>query len=377
MADTHRAIILPAVNEPLSLQSVPTPTPQPGQVLVKPLAVPIVGYTRDVLTGKRPYPLPVPFTPGVSSIARVEATGPDAVSLKPGQLVYVDTTVRARDYAAGEKGACILQGFMAGTTPEARHLAEHAWKHGSWAERQIVPLENVHVLDEEVLLHQKGYRLSQLTWINALLVPYGGWLAAGLQPGETAIVCFATGHFGARAIDVALAMGAGRVVGVGRRIEALKAVQARYPAGKVSVVAITGNKTADAAALRAATPRGGAGADCYLDLSPPMDPALASSHIQSAIAALKVGGRAVLMGGIADKVSLPYGELMFRNITVRGNFMYGQDAPAKLIRMIESGNLSLGHLDAEEFRFEEYEKAIDAAARERKEGSQVVLRIQE
>ncbi|KAK9310907.1 hypothetical protein V1524DRAFT_462357 [Lipomyces starkeyi] len=92
----------------------------------------------DVLTGQLPYPLPIPFTPGVSSVARVEATGPDATSLKHGQLVYADLTVRARDDIGGEKGTVFLQGLMAGATAEAQNLAEQARKHGSWAELQIV-----------------------------------------------------------------------------------------------------------------------------------------------------------------------------------------------------------------------------------------------
>jgi hypothetical protein len=44
-----------------------------------------------------------------------------------------------------------------------------------------------------------------------MLVPYGGWLASGLQAGETALVNAATRNFGSAAVAVALAMGAGAV----------------------------------------------------------------------------------------------------------------------------------------------------------------------
>jgi NADPH:quinone reductase-like Zn-dependent oxidoreductase len=368
-------VVLASTETPLALQNVPTPSPKSGQVLLKILAVPILSYTRLVITGKMQYPLALPFTPGVAPIARVESVGSDATSLQAGQLVYVDITVRARDDQLGAKGTSILQGLFAGLTPEARCLADNDWRHGSWAEKQIVPLENVHVLDEEVLLHRRGYTLTRLAWINTLLVPYGGWEAADLQPGETAIVCFATGHFGGVAIDIALAMGAGRVVAVGRRLEALEAIQAKYGEDKISIVALKGNTAEDSLALRAATPRN-AGADCYLDLSPPSAAETASTHIQSAIAALKAGGRAVLMGGITSNVSLSYAELVMRNITVKGNFMSGRDAPTKLIRMIEAGNLPLNRLNVEEFRFEEFEDAIDAAAAAKASDKLVVLEIQ-
>ncbi|GIJ86930.1 hypothetical protein Asppvi_005829 [Aspergillus pseudoviridinutans] len=359
---THQAIILSEINSPLTLATVPTPAPQSGQVLIKVLASPILAYYRAIFTGKLPYPIPLPFTPGPSPIGRIEAIGSDTTTLKPGQLVYVDLTVRARDDPLKEQGTTILQGLFGGITPEARILSENDWRHGSWAEKQIVPLENVHVLDESLLLEQMGYSPARLTWINTLLVPYGGLLSGALQPGETAILCFATGHFGGAAIDVALAMGAGRVVAVGRRMSSLEKIQSGYPKGKVVGVATEGldeNSLKDA--LRKATPRG-LGADLYLDLTP----ASAAEgqkwiHIPSAISALKANGRAVLMGGTSDSVSLSYSELMTRNITVKGNFMCDGTAPAKMIRLIEMGNLSLSRFHNIEFDFKDYETAIDEA----------------
>ncbi|EAW17090.1 putative isopropanol dehydrogenase [Aspergillus fischeri NRRL 181] len=360
---THQVIILPEINSPLTLASVPTPAPQFGQVLIKVLASPILAYYRAILTGKLPYPLPLPLTPGVSPIGRIEATGSDTTTLKPGQLVYVDLTVRARDDPLKEQGTIILQGLFGGITPEARILSENDWRLGSWAEKQIVPLENVHVLDESLLCEQMGYSPARLTWMNTLLVPYGGLLSGALQPGETVIVCFATGHFGGAAIDVALAMGAGRVVAVGRRMKFLEKIQGSYPKGKVVGVATEGlDETSLEDAMRKATPRG-LGADLFLDFTP----ASAAEgqkwiHISSAISALKANGRAVLMGGASDAVSLPYSELMTRNTTVKGNFMFDGTAPAKLIRLIEMGNLSLSRFHDIEFDFKDYERAIDEAA---------------
>lgn len=181
---THQAIILPGINLPLTLASVPTPAPQSGQVLIKVLASPILAYYRAILPGKRPYPLSLPLTPGVSPIGRIEATGSDTTALKPGQLVYVDLAVRARDDPLKEHGTIVLQGLFVGITPEARILSENDWRHGSWAEKQLVPLENVHVLDESLLCAQMGYSPARLTWINTLLVPYGGLLSGALQPGR-------------------------------------------------------------------------------------------------------------------------------------------------------------------------------------------------
>lgn len=51
--------------------------------------------------------------------------------------------------------------------------------------------------------------------LGLALVPYGGFLAAGLQPGETVLVSGATGNFGSAAVAVALAMGAECVIAPG------------------------------------------------------------------------------------------------------------------------------------------------------------------
>lgn len=47
--------------------------------------------------------------------------------------------------------------------------------------------------------------------MNELSVPFGGWLAADLKPASVVIVAPATGHFGASAVQVALAMGVRKV----------------------------------------------------------------------------------------------------------------------------------------------------------------------
>ncbi|KMK58577.1 isopropanol dehydrogenase [Aspergillus fumigatus Z5] len=191
---THQAIILPGINLPLTLASVPTPAPQSGQVLIKVLASPILAYYRTILPGKRPYPLSLPPHPW-----------------------------------------CI---------PNRPHRG-HRIRHNS------------------------------------------------TQTGPTSVVGVAT--------------------------EGL-------------------NETSLKDAMRKATPRG-LGADLFLDFTP-SSAAEGQKwiHLASAISALKANGRAVLMGGASDAVSLPYSVLMMRNITVKGNFMFDGTAPVKLIRLIETGN---------------------------------------
>src|SRR2546423_331933 len=68
-------------------------------------------------------------------------------------------------------------------------------------------------------------------WVVAMtvcLVPYGGFLAVDLQPGETVLVSGATGNFGSSAVAVALAMGAARVVAPGRDEKMLAELENRF-----------------------------------------------------------------------------------------------------------------------------------------------------
>jgi hypothetical protein len=83
--------------------------------------------------------------------------------------VFCDPTVRAHDDRSGETS--ILQGWFGRTLPEARWLMEGAWRNDLWAEKVLVPFENVTVLDKQVLLQKMGYSIPHL---NALLVPNGG-----------------------------------------------------------------------------------------------------------------------------------------------------------------------------------------------------------
>jgi threonine dehydrogenase-like Zn-dependent dehydrogenase len=69
------------------------------------------------------------------------------------------------------------------------------------------------------------------------------------------------------------------------------------------------------------------------------------------------------MGGVREDITFNYGLLMSRNITIRGNFMYGNDAPHKLRGLLEGGLLSLKGLSTTVFAFEDLEKGIQFAGK--------------
>ena len=189
MSPTHTALVLADRGQPLARKTIHTPTPTSGQVLVHVLSVFISPSTKALIAGELPFPMTFPSTPGPGCIGRVEAVGSDATTVKPGQLVYVDPTVRARD----DSNEAIIQGFIQGMTEKSAWLSKNAWRDGTWTEKAIVPLENTFPLDEKYLVGERHYSFARLSWILRSCIPLGGYQAAQLKAGETVVVAFATG----------------------------------------------------------------------------------------------------------------------------------------------------------------------------------------
>src|SRR5437762_1671392 len=83
-----------------------------------------------------------------------------------------------------------------------------------------------------------------------------------VRVGDTINVNGATGYFGSGAVMLAIAMGAGRVVAVGRNAAALEALRAAL-GPRVVLVPVTGDADKDLALIRSAA---GGAADVALDL---------------------------------------------------------------------------------------------------------------
>ena len=177
----------------------------------------------------------------------------------------------------------------------------------------------------------------------------------GLKPGETIIIAPATGSFGGAAVEVALAMGA-RVIAAARTAESLKRLAALDE--RILTVQLTGDVETDAKALKQFGT-----VDAFQDWSPLI--AAKTTHIKACMLALGVGGRVSLMGGIHEDISISYTWVMHQNLTIKGKWMYTQEDPYLLIKMVEAGVLKLGERAGLKnvgiFPLEEWSKAFTAA----------------
>jgi alcohol dehydrogenase len=345
-----KAAVLKSWGTPLVIEKTPDPVLGTGEVIVDVVATRVLSYTNEVLSGERKYALALPAIPGAGCVGRVRAMGPDATRLAVGDWVLCDPTVRSRDDAIAPD--ITLQGVSARGEGGMR-LQKH-FHDGSFAEQIMVPTEN-------------AKRLGQITdaeamqWcvLGTMLVPYGGFLAAKLQPGETVLVSGATGNFGSAAVAVALAMGAACVVAPGRNETMLAELVRRY-GDRVRPVKLDGNEDDDRERMKRTAP---GPIDCVLDIMPP---SVSTTVVRAAITTVRPYGRVVLMGGVNMQggagLELPYNWIMRECITIHGVWMYPPDAAVRLIALVRAGLLSLDHYETTAFDLDHANQAVTHAA---------------
>ena len=339
-----KAAVLSAFGSPLAIETLPDPVIGTGEVVVDMVAVGVTGYAAAIFNGSRNYALELPVAPGAGGIGRVRATGPDATKLEIGDWVFCEPTIRSRDNATD----AILQGWTYRT--EAALPLHRLYHHGSFAERMLVPTENVtRIGDIDIGEAGRWCRLS------ALLVPYGGLLAGDLKAGETLVVSGATGGFGGAGVAVALAMGAAKVVAAGRNANSLSDLVRRF-GPRVRPVQMTGVEDHDRRRIiQAAEER----IDMVLDFLPRE---ASAAQAQAAILSVSHGGRVMLMGGVRSELALNYNVLMHREITLRGVWMYPRDAIPRMVGMVRSGLIDLAQFDMTEFALDDANAAVAHAA---------------
>ncbi|WP_314958360.1 zinc-binding alcohol dehydrogenase family protein [Bradyrhizobium cosmicum] len=345
-----KAAILKSFGSLLAIESAPDPVLGTGEVVVDVVATRVLSYMNEVFSGERNYALDLPIIPGPGGIGRVRAIGPDATRLAVGDWVFCDPTVRSRDDAVAPDIA--LQGLTA-AGPGGMRLQKH-FHGGSFAEQMRVPTENVKRLGAIT-----SEEATQWCALGTLLVPYGGFLAAGLRPGETVLVSGATGNFGSAAVSVALAMGAACVVAPGRN-ETILADLARRFGERVKPVKLTGNEDHDREAMKRAAP---GPIDCVFDIMPP---SVGTNVVRAAIMTVRAYGRVVLMGGVGmaggPGLELPYPWIMRNCISIHGVWMYPPDAASRLIALVRAGLLRLDEYETTAFDLDHVNEAVEHAA---------------
>ncbi|QWF84705.1 L-threonine 3-dehydrogenase [Amycolatopsis sp. CA-230715] len=326
------------------------PSPRGGGAVIEVLAAYVPAYTEVVARGERG-PVPTPLVLGPGCVGRVVSVADDVFNVEPGDVVLDLALLTSGESEDPEE---ILIGWTGvggrGVATGKTVAMQKMWRDGVFAERALCPKETLMKLPGAER-YPRPERLAFLPW---LAIAGEGMNATGLQPGGTATIIGATGQLGAAATLIALASGAGRVVAVGRNAEVLKRLGELD--SRVVPVAMTGNRSDDAAAIAEAA-RGGA--DVVLDALgavPDATPTMAGYD------SLRNGGTMVLIGGVRQDLAIPYGDVMRRRLTLRGSWMSGPATALKMWRMVESGLIDLGAIDVRTVGLDDPTGALDLAA---------------
>jgi alcohol dehydrogenase len=348
MTSTHKAWRLHAHND-LRFEDVETPKPAPDGVLVRIEAGMVLSYMGRVLSGQVPYALPpMPFVPGTNAIGRIIATGENVGHVQNGDRVFLSPHLRA-DVPDSDPPQ-ILIGLTTMAATQAALAMQARWRNGVFAEIAhwpaacVTPLSN---MDDKPA--------AELIGLAKLIVPFGGLQRTGLAGGQTILINGATGYFGSGAVMLAASMGAGRVVAVGRKREALENLRDVFGPRVVPAV-VTGDADKDLDIIRKAA---GGRADVALDL---LGTAKSTSTTLSCLRALKRGGRVVLMGSADAPLELSFREMLANDWEVVGQFMYARQAPGQLAQLAVEGLLDLKRIAVTTFKLADFGRAVEAAA---------------
>ena len=257
--------------EALKLETIPTPAPGPGQILIK---VAAAGVNRpDLIQRMGFYPPPPgsPATMGLEVAGEVAALGSGAAR-----------------WTVGDKVTALLGG-------------------GGYAEYAVVDARHALSIPKGFdLVHAAGLPETVFTvYVNVF--EHGG-----LKAGETIMIHGATSGIGVTAIQMAKAAGA-KVIATGRGAD--KAAEALKLGADVAV----DTTTEDFAAVAAAN----GGVDVILDM-------VAGPYFPKNLDALNTGGRLVHIASQAGAVvELPIMKIMQKRLVITGSTLRPRDADEK------------------------------------------------
>lgn len=306
-----KAVRLIETGKPLELQHVPVPAPGPEDVLIRVKAAGICHSDAHYRAGKsRVHPLPMTLGHEVAGV--VEDAGSAVKQLRPGDRVCVHylATCGACAWCSGGNEQFCASGQMIGK-----------YRDGGYAEFILMPSRSVFRLPDEIPFEHGAIMMcSSSTSLHALR-------KARLRPGETVAV-FGVGGLGISAIQLAQALGAGRVFAVDLKPPKLE-LAARLGATPVNAALADPVET-----IKDLTR--GRGVDVALELIG------LPQTMEQAVRSLGILGRAALVGITEKTFSVPpYHELIAKESEIIGVSDHLASELPELIRFVQTGKLKL------------------------------------
>jgi propanol-preferring alcohol dehydrogenase len=273
MPSTMRALLLEEPGGPLVLGMVPTPTPGPGEALLRVGACAVDRFDLAIRRGIRERATRLPHVLGHEIAGTVEALGDGVEGLAVG------TRVASTLYLVCGRCRWCLRGRETICENFGGHLGVD--RPGGYAEFVALPARNLVPIPAGI-----GFPAASVL-ANALGTPYHALIARmRLSPGERLVITGAGGGVGLHAVQIGVMLGAAVLaidLGVAK-LEAARQLGADH--------AVDPTEEDLAQAIRDWT--GGAGADGVLEL---VGPATMPATLRS----LAKGGRMVIVGSHTGK----------------------------------------------------------------------------
>jgi len=314
-----RAIVLHEYGPPENLkwETVPTPKPQAGEVLLKVGAVSVDLFQMEFRSG-RALQVPLPRILGNGPAGTVAELGPGVDNTVVGQRVVVCNNVSCGNC----KYCCMGRETLCAGLNNHRGGMIGAHRDGGYAEYVALPARNLVHLPDEISFEQ------------ACLIPNtigpvvkACSLRARIRAGERVLIVGAGGGMGVHAVQAARACG-GRVIAA---IRSQHRAQSVRDAGAEIVLATPASGLAEE--VKRLTD--GGGVDAVLDFVANRE------TLQASLACLAPGGRLVIMGyfprgSVLETLTWPFTE----EIEVTGNRSAGRLDIAQTIALIQAGRIT-------------------------------------
>lgn len=325
-----RAVIMRAFGAPEDavVETLPSPEPGPGEVVVRTRAAGVNYPDLLVVQGKYQHKPPLPFTPGKELAGEIVSVGEGVTAWTPGDRVMaqVEYGAFAEEVVAGEDQCFALPDGMSFTDAAAMGL------------------------------------VYQTAWFA--LLDRGGF-----TPGETVLVLGATGGVGMAAIQLAKALGGTVLAGV----TTMSKAEAAREAGADHIIDLSVEDLRNGLRDQVHAATDGRGADVCID-------PLGGDPFDAAMRALAWCGRMVVVGFAAGRIpEIRANYLLVKNIAVSGLQWSDYrdrtpermaEAQAEIFRLHTEGRLNANVMAS--FPLERMAEAL-AVIRDRKVVGKVVL----
>lgn len=325
-----KAAVFYAAKEPLRVEEIPTPTPGPGEVLVKVASCGLCHtdlhyIDHGVPTFKKP-----PLVLGHEVSGTIAGLGEGADDWKEGDRVLLPAV-----YGCGQCDMC-----RTGRENICKNMVMFGNNvDGGYAEYILAPAKDVLALPDEVPLVEAAIIADATTTHYHAVVNRGR-----VKPGDQVVV-FGCGGIGLNLVQIAAAVGA-QVIAVD--ILDAKLEWARRLGAQVTLNA-QGFERIDKE-IRKLT---GGGADISFE-------AIGNPITQAqTFASLRTGGRFVVVGYSAKPMTLDTGRVMYREMEIIGSLGCRAVDYPRVIELVRQGKIKVKELVTARFPLDEISDGLD------------------